>query len=90
MSVEPPTGSIPALLDRHHKRRELYPISEGNLRMIEAARSVGASAKFLTGSGGAIVGTYRDDAMFEALVAKLEPMGIKVFSPDISTPLRVI
>lgn len=74
---------IPALLDRNFdKRRELYPISEGNLRMIEAARSVGASAKF-TGSGGAIVGTYGDDAMFEALVAKLEPMGIKVFKPEI-------
>ena len=50
--------------------------------MIQAARSVGASAKF-TGSGGAIVGTYRDDAMFEALVAKLEPLGIKVFKPEI-------
>lgn len=74
---------IPDLLNRNFdKRRELYKISEGNLRMVEAARSVGASAKF-TGSGGAIVGTYRDDAMYDALVAKLEPMGIKVFKPGI-------
>ena len=74
---------IPDLLNRNFdKRRELYKISEGNLRMVDAARSVGASAKF-TGSGGAIVGTYRDDAMYDALVATLEPMGIRVFRPVI-------
>jgi glucuronokinase len=74
-------GPIPELLNRNFdKRRELYQISEGNLRMVEAARSVGASAKF-TGSGGAIVGTYADEAMYHALVATLEPLGIRVFQP---------
>ena len=38
--------------------------------MVEAARSAGASAKF-TGSGGAIVGTYEDEAMFAALQERL-------------------
>ena len=64
------------------KRREIYRISEGNLRMVEAARSVGASAKF-TGSGGAIVGTYADDAMFQALRVKLEALGVRVIQPQI-------
>jgi glucuronokinase len=74
---------IAALLNANFdKRREIYQISEGNLRMVEAARSVGASAKF-TGSGGAIVGTYTDDAMFSKLAAKLQPLGVKVIKPQI-------
>ena len=41
-----------------------------HVRMVEVARRVGASAKF-AGSGGAIVGVYEDDAMFERLVREL-------------------
>ncbi len=64
------------------KRTELYQLSEGNLRMVKAARSVGASAKF-SGSGGAIVGICRDDATFEKLVKVLSPLGVKVFRPTL-------
>ena len=72
---------IPDLLNRNFdKRREVCKVSAENVRMVEAARSVGASAKF-TGSGGAIVGTYADEAMYAALVQKLEPTGIRVFRP---------
>lgn len=63
-------------------RRRLYRMSEGNIRMVDLARSVGASAKF-TGSGGAIVGTYDDEAMFSRLVGELEPLGMKVLKPAI-------
>jgi len=69
------------------KRAETYPISEGNMRMVTAARSVGASAKF-TGSGGAIIGTYEDDAMYARLVKKLAPMGIEVLKPAVAEPVR--
>ena len=55
---------------------------KGNIRMVEAARACGASAQF-TGSGGAIVGTYTDNAMFAALQQKLEPLGIKLLKPQI-------
>lgn len=72
----------PVLNANFDKRRELFKLSDGNIRMVEAARSVGASAKF-PGSGGAIVGTYDDEAMFSRLVAKLEPMGVKVIKPVI-------
>ncbi len=64
------------------KRRAIYQLGQGNIRMVEAARSVGASAQF-TGSGGAIVGAYADEAMFAALKLKLEPLGIKVLKPQI-------
>jgi glucuronokinase len=64
------------------KRRAIYQIGQGNIRMVEAARSVGASAQF-TGSGGAIVGTYADETMFAALKNKLEPLGIKLLKPQL-------
>jgi len=78
---------IGKLLDANFDRRaSIYRISEGNMRMIKAARSTGASAKF-TGSGGAIVGTYEDDAMFECLKNKLEPLRIRLIKPDIETTM---
>ncbi|HPN76320.1 MAG TPA: hypothetical protein PLT53_01760 [Prolixibacteraceae bacterium] len=63
-------------------RRKTIPISQGNIEMVELARSAGASAKF-TGSGGAIIGTYRDEAMFEKLKNLLEINHIAVIKPKI-------
>ena len=51
-------------------RQQICPLDERHVEMVEAARSVGASAKY-AGSGGAIVGTYRDDDMFGALQERL-------------------
>ena len=62
------------------RRRRIYRLSEANIRMVETARSAGASAKF-TGSGGAIVGTYEDEAMFRALKAALRKQRVKVLKP---------
>ncbi len=64
------------------KRRSIYQISKKNIQMIETARSLGASAKF-TGSGGAIVGTYQDERMFQDLTDRLASLGIKVLKPDL-------
>jgi glucuronokinase len=76
-------SKLPALLDQNfNKRREIYDISEGNLRMVEIARSTGASAKF-TGSGGAIVGTYPDEAAFDTLKSRLGALGVEVLKPVI-------
>jgi glucuronokinase len=51
--------------------------------MVERARSVGAHAKF-SGSGGAIVGTYEDDAMYARLEETFREGGIAVFKPRIT------
>jgi glucuronokinase len=76
-------AEIGPLLDANFDiRRSLYKISKGNNRMVDTARSVGATAKF-TGSGGAIVGTYGDEATYKKLIAVLEPLGMKVFKPRI-------
>ncbi len=64
------------------KRREIFPISRMNLELVNLARSVGASAKF-SGSGGAIVGTYEDEKMFERLKSKLSEIGAVVIKPQI-------
>ena len=63
-------------------RLAIYDVGRGNLEMIEAARSTGASANF-AGSGGAISGVYEDNAMFERLVQVMKPLGIAVLKPQI-------
>jgi len=74
---------VPALLDANFdRRRQIYRISEDNIRMVEAARRVGASAKF-TGSGGAIVGTYTDERMFRELKKSLRKLNIHLVKPKI-------
>ncbi len=72
----------PLLDSNFDRRRAIYRISEGNTRMVETARSVGASAKF-SGSGGAIVGTYENEQMYEKLEQALEPLGVRVVKPRI-------
>jgi len=69
------------LIDANFDQRlALGRVSAGNLDMVRRARATGASAKF-TGSGGAIIGIYTDDAMLAALRAALAPDGIEVIVP---------
>ena len=63
-------------------RSRIYRISEGNLQMIRAARSVGAAAKF-AGSGGAIVGTYQDEDQLEALERELQKIDVALLRPKL-------
>lgn len=63
-------------------RRSVMNIGKKNTQMVELARSVGASAKF-TGSGGAIIGTYKDENMFRRLRQVLETDNIEVMKPMI-------
>jgi glucuronokinase len=82
------SGEIGPLLDKNFdKRRSIYRLSQENLTMVETARSVGASAKF-SGSGGAIVGTYADQKMFDRLKKALCDLRIKVIKPRIHVERR--
>jgi glucuronokinase len=63
-------------------RRSVMKISKRNIEMIELARSAGASAKF-TGSGGAIIGTYKDDKMYDNLKEVLGKRNIAILKPNI-------
>ena len=76
-------GKLADLMDANFdKRASIYRLSEGNLRMVQVARSCGASAKF-TGSGGAIIGVYKDEAMYERLVRELAEVSVCVIKPNI-------
>jgi glucuronokinase len=63
-------------------RRSIYNLPAWQVQMVETARQCGASAKF-AGSGGAIVGAYRDEAMFLALGEALAQIGARVIKPQI-------
>lgn len=84
-----------ALLNRDHAalgrlvdanfdlRARLYGISAGNMEMIQTARSVGVTANF-AGSGGAITGCYGSEVTYQALAAKMQPLGIAVVKPIVT------
>ena len=75
------------LLNRNFElRARIYPIEPANQRMIDLARSVGASAKF-PGSAGAIIGLCDTDKKFVALRRAFHQIGCTVlrlqFEPDL-------
>ncbi|MCA9265139.1 MAG: hypothetical protein KDA60_14865 [Planctomycetales bacterium] len=74
-------ATLASLIDQNFDRRKsICSLDPGHVQMIEAARSAGASAKF-AGSGGAIIGTYRDEAIFARLQQTLGSIRCCVFQP---------
>ncbi len=63
-------------------RRRIFRLPGWQVQMVETARQCGASAKF-AGSGGAIIGTYDGDEMFERLRTQLAGIGARVIRPQI-------
>jgi glucuronokinase len=81
--------TLDRLIDANYDlRARIYRISEGNAEMIRTARAVGASANF-AGSGGAIVGAYRDESVYEALVEAMRKFGVGVFRPQVVSPSNI-
>jgi glucuronokinase len=64
-------------------RRSIYQLPAAQVEMIDTARRVGASAKF-AGSGGAIIGSYEDEAMYEQLQAELGSIRCVVMKPQVT------
>ena len=62
-------------------RRSIYRIPPWQAAMVDTARACGASAKF-AGSGGAVIGTCEDDAMFERVRAGLAAIGSRTIKPQ--------
>jgi glucuronokinase len=61
-------------------RCKIYNVPDSNKRLINEARSCGASAKF-AGSGGTIIGIYKDDDMLNQLFVKLKKHNARVIKP---------
>jgi glucuronokinase len=66
-------------------RRSIMNLSRENVEMVETARAAGCSAKF-TGSGGAIIGAYADEAAFQTLSKALKKIDVEVMKPEIVYP----
>lgn len=72
---------LPALINANFDLRDrIFNVAEANRRMVHTARRSGASAKFC-GSGGAIVGTYEDEAQYRRLAELLAEIGCVTFQP---------
>lgn len=67
-------------------RERICRLNPDHVAMVRAARSVGASAKY-AGSGGAIVGTFRDQEMYRQLCDVLGKIQCRVFRPRITNVL---
>lgn len=63
-------------------RASICKISKANLEMIQMARSIGASSKF-TGSGGAIIGIYESEDMYQELQRQFHKHDIEIIKPKI-------
>ena len=63
-------------------RSRIMSISDSNRQLIDAARRCGASAKF-AGSGGSIIGMYKDEDMFDLLTDELGRLQARVIKPVI-------
>ncbi|WP_254561862.1 mevalonate kinase family protein [Dyadobacter diqingensis] len=61
-------------------RCKIYNVPDSNKRLINEARACGASAKF-AGSGGTIIGIYKDDDMLNQLFVKLKKHNARVIKP---------
>ena len=64
------------------QRRAICRLPSEQIQLVEVARQAGATAKF-AGSGGAIIGTYPDDATFRRLRSDLAALGCEVIRPAV-------
>ncbi len=63
-------------------RRSIYRLPPWQVEMVEAARQCGASAQF-SGSGGAIIGIYTDETMFEKVSGRLAALHCRTIKPEV-------
>lgn len=63
-------------------RGKMMQISDENKELVQTARDCGVSAKF-TGSGGSIIGIYKDDESLTKLVVAMRKIKARVIKPYI-------
>lgn len=63
-------------------RQSFCALNPQHVEMVETARAAGVCAKY-AGSGGAIVGTFRDASQFEQLRRRMNQIGCQVIQPHL-------
>jgi glucuronokinase len=64
-------------------RRSLYQLPSWQVKMVDMARRCGASAKF-AGSGGAVIGIYQGEAMFNEIRDRMAEIGSITIKPIVT------
>jgi glucuronokinase len=78
------TDQLARLIDENFDTRcNIYKLPDWQVRMVETARQCGASAKF-AGSGGAVIGIYRDEAMFDEISRRMATIGSLTIRPIVT------
>jgi len=78
------TVGLAHLINRNFDtRRGIYRLPPWQVDMVDTARACGASAAF-AGSGGAIVGTYDGNGVFDRVRESLSAIGSRTIKPDVS------
>lgn len=76
--------AVAQLMDQNFDtRRTIYNLNPKHIRMVELAREIGASGKF-AGSGGSIIGIYKDEAMFARLKQAFDAEQCAVIKPIVA------
>lgn len=81
-------GRLAELINENFDLRERISRLPGwQVEMIQLARECGASAKF-AGSGGAIVGTYKDQKMLDQLKSRFADISVRTIVPEVVPRLQ--
>ncbi|MFP4057842.1 MAG: mevalonate kinase [Candidatus Brocadiia bacterium] len=77
------TEALGRLMDANFDlRRDICPLNPRQVQMVEAARALGAPCKF-AGSGGSVVGLYRDEKQYDKLRRAYQKLGCKTLKPKL-------
>jgi glucuronokinase len=71
-----------AMNENFDTRRSIYNLPPWQVEMVDVARGCGASAQF-SGSGGAIVGIYRDEATYDEISRRLAELHCRTVKPQV-------
>jgi glucuronokinase len=75
---------LSALIDENFDtRHSLYQLPAWQVKMVDIARRCGASAKF-AGSGGAIIGIYHGEAVFNEIRDRMAEIGARTIKPIVT------
>lgn len=81
--LEKEYDELDKLINRNFDLREkIFNINDSNRELVTIARKCGASAKF-TGSGGSIIGRYKNDEVLRCLIINMKKLNARVIKPFI-------
>ena len=76
-------AALSALINENFDlRSKIMNINSENMNMIQTARACNVPAKF-AGSGGSIIGLYKDDEVLNHLIVEMKKIGARVIKPYI-------